>query len=63
MQIERPVTDQFRKSTIMDEIRTEKRSVRGAFFSNVILAILYPLSIAPVQWLMYRSTLPYRYWR
>jgi hypothetical protein len=42
----------------MDEIRTEKRSVRGAFFSLVILAILYPLSIAPVQWLMYYDWVP-----
>jgi hypothetical protein len=49
----------------MDEIRTEKRSVRGAFFSIVILAILYPLSIAPVQSVMYRGWLPgdYCYWR
>jgi|GEM_PF-3118524 hypothetical protein len=47
----------------MDEIRTEKRSVRGAIFSVVILAILYPLSIAPVQAVMYRGWLPGDYWR
>ncbi len=47
----------------MDEIRTEKRSVRGACFFITILAILYPLSIAPVQYLMYYGWLPGHIWR
>ena len=47
----------------MDEIQTEKRSVRGAFFFITVLAILYPLSVAPVQALMYRGWLPGGYWR